>query len=87
MGSKFTGSYEELQTKLSTLNGVWDDSHLNKKVLKIKDGVMNWFESPNGLINFQGKADTKPNAHALLVLSLAPYTYFMYLLVIMAEVL
>lgn len=56
MGLKFTGSYEDLQTKLSSLNGVWDDSQLNKKVLKIKDGVMNWFES-TGSINFQGKGD------------------------------
>lgn len=56
MGLKFTGSYEDLQTKLSSLNGVWDDSQLNKKVLKIKDGVMNWFES-TGSINFQGKGE------------------------------
>ena len=59
MGLKFTGSYEALQTKLSSLNGDWDDSQLNKKVFKIKDGVMNWFESPDGKINFQGKGDGK----------------------------
>lgn len=66
MGLKFTGSYEDLQTKLSSLNGVWDDSQLNKKVLKIKDGVMNWFESPNGLINFQGKGEGKAQLESVV---------------------
>lgn len=54
MGLKFTGSYEELQTKLNPLSGEWDESQPNKKVLRLNSGVMNWFET-TGSINFQGK--------------------------------
>lgn len=56
MGLKFTGSYNDLQTKLNSLIGDWDDSQPNKKVFKINDGIMNWFES-TGSINFQGKGE------------------------------
>ena len=72
MGLNFTGSYEELQTKLSSLNGDWDDSQLNKKVFKIKDGVMNWFESPDGKINFQGKGEGKTRLESEVPLLLYP---------------
>ncbi|SER30506.1 Deoxycytidylate deaminase [Nitrosomonas sp. Nm51] len=58
MGLKFTGSYENLKSKLSSLNGDWDESQLNKKVLRVNDGVMNWFET-TGSINFQGKDPEK----------------------------
>jgi cytidine deaminase len=60
MGLKFTGSYEDLKNKLSSLGGHWNESQPNKKVLRANDGVMNWFES-TGSINFQGKDPGKSN--------------------------
>lgn len=54
MALKFTGTFEDLSSKLATLKGKWDDSQPNKKVLRLNGGVMNWFES-TGSINFQGK--------------------------------
>jgi len=58
MTLKFTGSYQDLQTKLNSLEGVWDESQPNKKVLRLNDGIMNWFEG-TGSINFQGKGSGK----------------------------
>ena len=58
MSLKFVGTYAELQSKLSSLNGKWDNSHPNKTTLKYNDGLMNWFES-TGSINFQGKTKGK----------------------------
>ena len=58
MSLKFTGSYSELQTKLSALNGVWDESQSNKKVLKLGSGILNWYES-TGTIQFQGRGSDK----------------------------
>lgn len=58
MTLKFSGKFEDLKSKLAALGGAWDESQPNKKVLRLKDGVMNWFES-TGSINFQGKGDGK----------------------------
>lgn len=58
MTLKFTGSYQDLQAKLNSLGGVWDESQPNKKVLRLADGIMNWFEG-TGSINFQGKGSGK----------------------------
>ena len=58
MSLKFVGTYAELQSKLVSLNGKWDDSNPNKKTFKVDDGLMNWFES-TGSINFQGKIKAK----------------------------
>jgi len=41
----FTGSYEELKSKLSELCGEWDDSQSNKIVFRLNNGVMSWFQS------------------------------------------
>lgn len=49
---KFSGTFQELSGKLASLNGEWDDSQPNKKVLRLNGGVMNWFES-TGSISFQ----------------------------------
>ena len=58
MSLKFTGTFEELKAKLTILNGEWNESQTNKKVLR-KDGVvLNWFES-TGSIQFQGKTSSK----------------------------
>lgn len=58
MSLKFTGSYSELKAKLSSLNGTWDESQINKKVLRLGDGLLNWFES-TGTIQFQGRGAEK----------------------------
>ena len=54
----FKASYEELKSLLSGIEGVWDDSQKNKKVLRLNVGVMNWYES-TGTIHFQGVAEGK----------------------------
>ncbi len=54
----FTESYEALKNKLSAIGGEWDESQINKKVLRISGGVMNWYES-TGTIQFQGTAEGK----------------------------
>lgn len=55
---KFTGNFNDLKCRLGSLDGIWDDSQPNKKVLRIGNGVMNWFET-TGSINFQGKDPDK----------------------------
>ena len=54
----FKASYEELKALLSGIEGVWDESQNNKKVLRLNGGVMNWYES-TGTIYFQGVAEGK----------------------------
>lgn len=54
MSLKFTGSYEDLQGRLASLSDNWDTTQPNKKVLRLDDGIMNWFET-TGSINFQGR--------------------------------
>ena len=54
----FKKSYEELKKHLSAVNGVWDESQTNKKVLRLNGGVMNWYES-TGTIYFQGGQEGK----------------------------
>ncbi|MGL6013162.1 MAG: anti-phage dCTP deaminase [Shewanella oncorhynchi] len=70
MNLKFTGSYEDLQVKLSSLGGEWETSQPNKKVFRLNDGVMNWFET-TGTIHFQGKGEGK----ILLESSVPPLLY------------
>ena len=54
----FKKSYEELNELLSVIDGIWDESQKNKKVLRLNGGVMNWYES-TGTIYFQGVAEGK----------------------------
>lgn len=58
MSLKFTGTFQELQSKLTSLSGQWDDSQSNKKVLRLGTGILNWFES-TGTIQFQGRGTDK----------------------------
>jgi len=51
-------SFEELKALLSEIDGVWDESQINKKVLRLNGGVMNWYES-TGTIYFQGNEEGK----------------------------
>lgn len=58
MTLKFTGTFDDLESRLASLGGAWDNNQPNKKVLRLGNGVMNWFES-TGSINFQGKDPDK----------------------------
>ncbi|WOX47975.1 anti-phage dCTP deaminase [Aeromonas sp. XH] len=58
MALKFTGTFDDLESRLASLGGAWDNNQPNKKVLRLGHGVMNWFES-TGSINFQGKDPDK----------------------------
>lgn len=58
MNIKFTGTFDLLKSKLESLNGEWDESQPNKKVLRLEGGVLNWYES-TGTINTQGKSPGK----------------------------
>jgi cytidine deaminase len=55
MNLKFTGTFEDLKNKLSSLGGEWNDDQPNKKVLRLNGGVLNWFTS-TGTLQFQGRS-------------------------------
>lgn len=71
MSLKFTGSFDDLKAKLTTLNGFWDESQVNKKVLRVDDGLLNWFES-TGSIQFQGKSAGKARLESAVPALLYP---------------
>lgn len=54
MNLKFTGTFDSLKSKLSSLNGEWNDDQPSKKVLRLDGGLLNWFSS-TGTLQFQGK--------------------------------
>ena len=54
----FTESYDDLQEKLSSLGGEWDDSQANKKVFRLNGGILNWYVT-TGTIQFQGQEEGK----------------------------
>lgn len=58
MNIKFTGTFDVLRDKLESLAGIWDESQLNKKVLRVNGGVLNWFES-TGTLLVQGRSPGK----------------------------
>ncbi len=58
MSMKFSGSYEDLKSRLNSLenSGEWIDLNENQKQFKHKSGsILNWYPS-TGTINFQGKS-------------------------------
>jgi deoxycytidylate deaminase len=55
MNVKFTGTFEELKEKLSSLGGSWNDAQPSKKVLRLNGGVLSWFNS-TGTLQFQGRS-------------------------------
>ena len=55
MSLKFTGTFESLKSKLSSLSGEWHEDQPNKKVLRLNGGVLNWFGS-TGTLQFQGRS-------------------------------
>lgn len=57
MSLKFTGTFEELKEKLTSLVGSWDGSAAGRKVFRADiGGLLNWFSS-TGTIRFQGKPE------------------------------
>lgn len=74
MNLKFSGTFAELKEKLTTVGGEWDDTQLNKKVLRKDSGVLNWFES-TGTIHFQGKDPDKSQLEATVSHLLYPDEY------------
>jgi deoxycytidylate deaminase len=54
----YSKSYPELQAALLKLNGSWDESQSNKKVFRLNNGILNWFET-TGTLQFQGKEPDK----------------------------
>ena len=55
MNLKFTGTFESLKEKLSSLNGEWNEDQPTKKVLRVNEGILNWFIS-TGTLQYQGKS-------------------------------
>jgi deoxycytidylate deaminase len=55
MNLKFTGPFESLKSKLSSLNGEWHEDQPSKKVLRLNGGLLNWFIG-TGTLQFQGKS-------------------------------
>ena len=45
MNLKFTGTFESLKGKLSSLGGEWHEDQPSKKVLRLNGGLLNWFSS------------------------------------------
>ena len=54
----YTEAYEQLQEKLSSLDGEWDDSQANKKVFRLNGGILNWYVT-TGTIQFQGQEEAR----------------------------
>jgi len=52
----FTEPYDQLQEKLSSLGGEWNDSQANKKVFRLNGGILNWYVT-TGTIQFQGQEE------------------------------
>ena len=55
MNLKFTGTFESLKSKLSSLSGEWREDQPSKKVLRLNGGLLNWFSS-TGTLQFQGRS-------------------------------
>ncbi len=67
----FTENYERLKEKLSSVGGEWDESQPNKKVLRLNDGIMNWYDT-TGTIQFQGKQEPRIKLEKLVLAALNP---------------
>lgn len=54
----FTEGFDQLKERLSSIEGEWDESQKNKKILRYQGGIMNWYET-TGTFQFQGQAEGK----------------------------
>lgn len=74
MNLKFTGTFEELKSKLSSLDGEWSNDQPNKIVFRLNGGVLNWFTS-TGTLQFQGRSPGLEQLQALVPHLLYPKEY------------
>lgn len=63
MSRKYTGTFEQLKAELTSIGSDWDESQINKKVLRRDGAVLSWFVS-TGSLQFQGKSGTKERLEA-----------------------
>lgn len=63
MSRKYTGTFEELKAELTSIGSDWDESQINKKVLRRDGAVLSWFVS-TGSLQFQGKSGAKERLEA-----------------------
>ncbi|MBS1161351.1 MAG: cytidine deaminase [Proteobacteria bacterium] len=74
MNLKFTGTFDSLKSKLSSLNGEWHEDQPSKKVLRLNGGLLNWFSS-TGTLQFQGKSPGLEQLQASIPHLLYPEEY------------
>ncbi len=73
---RFTGSYEKLRERLSSLagDGEWSDLNDNQKQFRRHDGgILNWYPS-TGTINFQGPGEAKSKLESAIASLLSAAT-------------
>jgi deoxycytidylate deaminase len=71
----FTESFQQLKDKLASISNDWDETQPNKKVLRLDDGIMNWYET-TGTIQFQGKPGSKEILEKRVIIALNPEATF-----------
>lgn len=69
----FSKGYPDLQKALAEINGSWEESQPNKKVFRLNDGILNWYES-TGTLQFQGKEPDRTELERLVRRILFPGT-------------
>lgn len=74
MSLSFTGTFDELKEKLSSLESEWNESEANKKVLRRDGGILSFYLS-TGRIQFQGREDAKKRLEELVSSILYPSEY------------
>jgi len=74
MNLKFTGTFDDLKLKLSSLGGAWNEDQPNKKVFRFGGGVLNWFNS-TGTLHIQGKSPGLDQLEAAVSHLLYPNEY------------
>ncbi len=67
----FTDGFDQLKGRLSSIDGEWDESQKNKKVLRYQGGIINWYET-TGTLQFQGQAKGKAALETLVREILSP---------------
>ena len=73
MPARFSGEYDELQAKLSFLqgDGRWTQLNDNQRQFRHRNGgILNWFPS-TGTINFQGKPEGKEELETKVLAALS----------------
>lgn len=72
--TRFTGKYEELRDRLTSLNGEgeWHDLNENQKQFRHRaGGIVNWYPS-TGTITFQGPGDQQSTLQQVVAMASLP---------------